>query len=287
MKKIGLVDYYISEWHADNYPGWIKDTCAAKGLDYEVAYAWAEEYVSKVDGKNTDEWCRANGIERCMTLDELCEKSDVIIILAPSDPEKHLGYAKEVLKYGKRTYIDKTFAPDLKTAKEIFALGEQYNAPFFSSSALRYATELDSYENCRQTFVTGNGGNFAEYIIHLIEMTVKKLGVGAEKIMAEKFGTQIHLHIAYPDDRVGSVLFASYLLYTIYMTDGAPKGKTPKHKQIQSEFFLGLIADMLNFFETGEVSFDRAQTLEVMKLREGAILAEANPGEWIDLSKLG
>lgn len=287
MKKIGFVDYYISEWHADNYPAWIKSTCEEKGLDYEVAYAWAEEYVSPVSGMNTDEWCKNNGIQRCETLAELCEKSDVIVILAPSDPEKHLGYAKEVLKYGKRTYIDKTFAPDLKTAKEIFAIAEQYNTPFFSTSALRYATELDSYENCRQTMATGDGGNFAEYIIHLIEMTVKKLGTGAEKILAEKIGTQTHLQISYPDDRVASIIFAHYLSYTMYMTDGAVKGKTPKHKVIASDFFMGLIADMLNFFETGNVSFDTAQTLEVMKLREGAILAEENAGKWIDLSKLG
>ena len=50
MKKIGFVDYYISEWHANNYPAWIKSACEELGADYQVAYAWAEEYVSPVDG---------------------------------------------------------------------------------------------------------------------------------------------------------------------------------------------------------------------------------------------
>ena len=27
MKTIGFVDYYISEWHANNYPVWIKKIC--------------------------------------------------------------------------------------------------------------------------------------------------------------------------------------------------------------------------------------------------------------------
>ena len=116
MKKIGFVDYYISEWHANNYPAWIKEASDKLGLEYEVAYAWAEDYVSLYDSRNTDEWCKTFGVLRCETIAELCEKSDFIVILAPSDPEKHLEYASEVLKYGKRTYIDKTFAPDYKTA---------------------------------------------------------------------------------------------------------------------------------------------------------------------------
>ena len=52
MKKIGFVDYYISEWHANNYPAWIKEACQKKGLDFEVKYVWAEEYVSPVDKRN-------------------------------------------------------------------------------------------------------------------------------------------------------------------------------------------------------------------------------------------
>ena len=35
-KTIGFVDYYISEWHANNYPAWIKEICEEKGLSYEL-----------------------------------------------------------------------------------------------------------------------------------------------------------------------------------------------------------------------------------------------------------
>ena len=136
MKKIGFVDYYISEWHANNYPLWIAEECKKNGLSYEVAYAWAEEYVSPVDGRNTDEWCREFGVEKCNSIDELCEKSDFIIILAPSNPEKHLAYTKEVFKYGKPTYVDKTFAPDYKTAKEIFAISEKYGTDGLNSERI-------------------------------------------------------------------------------------------------------------------------------------------------------
>ena len=128
MKKIGFVDYYISEWHANNYPAWIKEVCQKMGAQYQIAYAWAELDVSPEDNISTAEWCAKYGIERCMTLKELCEKSDCILVLAPSNPEKHLAYAEEVLKYGKRTYIDKTFQITvsqnryLKSARNIIRL---------------------------------------------------------------------------------------------------------------------------------------------------------------------
>ena len=36
-KKIGFIDLYISEWHANNYPAWIKKACEEFGYDYSVA----------------------------------------------------------------------------------------------------------------------------------------------------------------------------------------------------------------------------------------------------------
>ena len=120
MKKIGFVDYYLSEWHANNYPAWIKEACENAGLDYELAYAWAELDTSILDGVTTDQWCEKFGATKCDTLEELCEKSDVIVILSPSFPEKHLPYAEVVLKYGKRTYIDNI----LESAKVLDALYE-------------------------------------------------------------------------------------------------------------------------------------------------------------------
>ena len=96
MISIGFVDYYLSEWHANNYPAWIAEAAAASGEEYKIAYAWAEFDKSPVDGITTDEWCARYGAQKCNTLDELCELSDVIVILAPSNPETHLGYRVKI-----------------------------------------------------------------------------------------------------------------------------------------------------------------------------------------------
>lgn len=264
MKKIGFVDYYLSEWHANNYPAWIEAACEKLGVDYKVAYAWAELDVSPVDGVTTDEWCARYGAQKCDTLEMLCEASDVIVILAPSNPETHLGYAKTVLKYGKRTYIDKTFAPDFATALEIFDIAKQHGTQFFSTSALRYADELDAVPRPRAMIVTGGGSNLPEYAIHLAEMVVKKMGAGANRVTAELRGDGYFFTVNYDDDRIATIIYAQKLPYTLYMS--SPQKQ--EWRAVKSQFFDGLIRDMLNFFETGAVSFDAAETLEVARLRE-------------------
>ncbi len=276
MKKIGFVDYFISEWHANNYPAWIDRIAADMGVDYKVAYAWAELDISPVDGVSTAEWCEKFGAEKCDTVEELCEKSDVIVILSPSNPETHLRYAEAVLKYGKRTYIDKTFAPDSDTAKEIFALGEKYNAPFFSTSALRYATELDAVDEPDSILLTGGGSNLPEYFIHLGEMVVKKMGA-VRSVKASENGTQWIIRAKTVSGKDATMIWGASMPYNAYMT----KDGKETWKSLRSPFFDGLIADMLSFFETGKASFDPSETLEVMRLRDAALKAVECPDEEI------
>ena len=279
-KKIGFVDLYISEWHANNYPGWMKGICEKLGYDYEIAYVWAEKDVSPIDGRTTDEWCAAFGTEKCATIDELCEKSDMIIILAPSNPEAHLGYAEAVLKYGKPTYIDKTFAPDAATSDKIFAIAEKYGTPFFSTSALRYADELDAVEAPTTVITTGSGGSAEEYIVHQAEMVVKKLGLGASAVRATAVGGATCFHVRYTDGRAAQMTYSKgSLSFSAYMM-----GETgSKFRKIESDFFKSLMKDILTFFETGKISFDTAETREVMRVREAALKAMNTPDEWVSV----
>lgn len=265
MKTIGFIDYYISEWHADNYPAWIKAAAERLGVEYEVRYAYASRDVSPVDGLTTDEWCEKFGVERCMSIDEICKKADYLIILAPSDPDEHPALAKETLKHGKRTYIDKTFASSLKDAEDIFRMAEASGAEIFSTSALRYATELTEFDAPASVVTTGGGGNMPEYIIHQIEMGVKKLGVGAVSATVTEEGDETVARVSYPDSRSLEMRYNRKHPFTF--SDG------DKTLKMASDFFGGLIEDILRFFEGADAPVKKEETLEVMKIREGVIRA--------------
>jgi len=280
MKKIGFVDYYISEWHANNYPAWIKEASDALGKDFCVKYVWAEEYVSPVDGRNTDEWCYEFGVEKCDTIAELCEKSDYILVLSPSNPEKHLQYAKEVLKYKKNTYIDKTFAPDYETAKEIYAVAEKYGTKFFSTSALRYAAELDELNDVTNIITTGGGGNAEEYIIHQIEMTVSLINSAAKAVKVSNQGLQYICSVEFEDGKNSTMIFAPSMPFTVCADEGTEKSV---YKEIKSDFFKCLIENILRFYTDGNLPFDGKQTLDAMKIRDGLIKGIKQPETRIEL----
>ena len=278
MKTIGFIDYFLNEWHANEYPKMIRAYNEKNGTDYQVKYAWEE--TSTLGGMTTEEWCEKYGAQPCASIEEVCEKSDFVVVLAPSNPEKHLAYAKAVFACGKNPYIDKTFAPDYATAKAIFDLANEYGVQFFSSSALRYASELNAYMGTANTvFTTGGGSNFDEYIIHQIEMAVKCLGVGAEQVRYTKNADQEWVEVAYANGKVAKMMFAPCMPFAVTVADENGSNYLP----IESAFFDGLIADMLHFFATGEKSFDGAQTLEVIKIREGAIQAKSKVGVWVKI----
>ncbi len=273
MKTIGFVDYYLGEWHANNYPDMIKIANEKLKTDYVVKYAWAEVDISPANGVTTDEWCKEYNVEKVDTLEELCEKSDVIVVLAPSDPEKHLEYAKTVLKYSKPTYIDKTFAPNLNEAEEIYMLSEKYNTPFFTTSALRYASELQEIEDPDNAIITGGGSNFNEYVIHTVEMAVVLFKEQFQKVKVEKYGIQRIAHMISKSGKKASIVFSPGMGFSVY-TDKTTKNCT-------SDFFGTLMVEILNFFETGILPFDKGETLSAMALREALLKAENAEGEWI------
>lgn len=282
MKTIGFIDYYISEWHANNYPAWIDEVNRKTGADFVLGYAWAQLDKSPVDGRTTEEWCKAFHAVKCESIAEICEKSDYLMILAPSNPEKHLAYAEEALKYGKATCIDKTFAPDCETAKKIYGIAEKYGTTIFSSSALRYSDELKAYDcNARTIATTGGGSNLPEYIIHQIEMVVKCMGCGAQKVTVTKIGDRSTCNILYGDGRSAVMTYAPRLPFTVCPT--GKDGETDFYN-VSSPFFVNFIGDVLNFFATGKPSFEKAQTIEAMRIRDGVLKAYGSEDMCIMLS---
>lgn len=274
MVKIGFIDYFLDEWHANNYPKWFKAASEKLGEEFVVSYAWAELDAPPQGGKTTKEWCEEKGVKACATLEEVCEKSDVLVILSPDNAERHLDYAKVALPYGKRTYIDKTFAPDYATALRIFGIAREHNTPFFSSSALRYAEELKAVDAPDHMITTG-GGHLSNYMVHQAEMVVAKLGLGISSVTARKQGPVTLFSVDYENGKRATVLHAPAFGFQISMAK--ENGEVTPLTPAASPFFAAMIADMARFFLDGKPSFDPDETLEVMKLIELCLRAEASP----------
>ena len=277
MKKLGFIDLFIDEWHANNYPAWIKT--ARRGTEFELAYAWEK---APQNGRPLEKWCADFGVTPLKSMEEVVEKSDAVFVLAPSNPEVHRELAEIQLKSGKPVFVDKPFAPSKADAEAMFELAAKHNTPLMSSSALRFSTELDAYRNKPGTTymeTTGGGRSFWEYSIHQIEMIVSVLGTGAKRIMQCGANDVEHMVIQYEDDRRASVTYTPNAPFTTRLVH---EGKMIVNPQC-SDFFPILLSEILDFFATGKSPIDTAQTIEIAALVAAGIKALEAKNVWHDL----
>jgi predicted dehydrogenase len=286
MKKIGFIDFYLDEWHANRYPEWIRDDITANVRDFELAFAWAEQ--DSPSGLSTREWGEANGVEVLATLEELVERSDCLVLLAPNHPEHHERLAQLPLKSGKSVYMDKTFSPDLRTGIRMFELAEKHRTPLFSSSALRFTEELAKFPNDvvnadHLEFVATTGaGTFEVYAVHQLEMIVSLMGCGAQRIKSLSTPHGNHLIVEYEKGRQASMLQMRGAPFQVAMQcrngNGVFIGQC-------SNFFPRLIHEVLDFFETGKPPILKEETLEIMALIEAGRAAIAKRDTWIPVRR--
>ncbi len=281
MHKIGFLDYYIDEWHANNYPKWIRQSSLAD--HFEIALAWQE--MQPEGKKSLAEWCQVHEVKPAASMEQVIAECDALIVLSPDNPERHEDLCDLPLRSGKPVYVDKTFAPDLATAQRLFAKAGQYSTPMYSTSTLRNVENLEKtlaeLAGARVDFVATRGpGTWANYAVHQLEPLVMLLGSGARRVMHVGNDQATSLVIDYPDGRRGSVLQTPEHDFGLSVQTGA---KTVAINDM-GDFFPRFIEAMLRFFETKEVPVPKAQTLEVMALLEAGGKALTARDTWVKLS---
>jgi len=282
MKKIGFIDFYLDEWHANNLPTWIRQSTFKDRIG--VGYAWAEK--DRDGGVSSDQWCQENGVTLVGSPEEGVSKSDYLIILSPDNPERHEELADLALRSGKPVYIDKTFAPDVATARRMFSLAEEHGTPMFSSSALRFAEELQPLHNVARSeslrFVaTGGGGNAAIYAVHQLEMIVSLMGVGARRVIqcgTEEVPTMI---IDYGDGRRASLQIMEGMPFRLSAC--AVDGTAHHFPNLTPAFFHQLVEAVLQFFDTREIPVPKEETIEIMALLDSGRRAVGVEG-WVPVT---
>ena len=286
MKKIGFIDFFLDEWHANNYPAWIRDDVAASGRDMDVAYAWAD--TSRPGELTTAEWCKKFNVEMLGSMEELVEKSDYLIVLTPDYTEHKERLSRIPLMSGKPVYVDKTFSPDLKTGVGMFELAAQFRTPMFSSSALRFTKELAGYPDDKvnreslEFLATLGPGTYQNYSVHQLEMIVLLMGPGATRVKSLSSEHGRLLVAEYPDGRRASMtqIQAAPFQLTMQLKDG--KGVFIPDC---SDIFTRMIHAMLDFFEGGPSPAPKEETLAIMALIEAGRKALGSYDSWVKVEQ--
>ena len=233
------------------------------------------------------------GVEIVETIPALLEKVDVVL-LESNDGRTHLEQVIPVLKAGKAVFIDKPIAGTLTDAYAIFQAAKDFNVPVFSSSSLRYMSNIesivknqsvgkilgaDSFSPCA---LEPTHPDFFWYGIHGVEALYTVMGTGCHTV------TRTHT----PDTDVAVGVWDGN---RIGVFRGLRTGRTGYGGHVFGEkgiTTLGdyggydpLLKDIVKFFQTGIPPVSSEETLELFAFMEAADESKRRGGVAVSMSE--
>jgi predicted dehydrogenase len=221
---------------------------------------------------------KAMGVEIVDSIPALLDKVDVVL-LESVDGRPHVAQVRPVLAAGKPVFIDKPLAGSLADAIAIDELAKRSNTPWFSSSSLRYCTNIPTLRHSEQVgdvlgcdawgpcSLEPHHPDLFWYGIHGVEILYTIMGPGCESLTRAQTDTAEVVTGTWKDGRIGTFR-------------GIKKGKEDYGAMVfgskaivQSggyDSYKGLVEQIGRFFKTRQVPVAHEETIEIMAFMEAA-----------------
>jgi len=233
------------------------------------------------------------GVEITGSIADLLNKVDYIL-LETNDGRLHLEQALEVIKSGKRFFIDKPIAASLKDAATIFTAAKKANVSVFSSSSLRYTTgaqELaagklgkvlgaETYSPCH---LESTHPDLFWYGIHGVESLFTVMGTGCKEVVRVSTADTDVVTGTWSDGRVGTFRGTRSGKGGYGGTVFAEKGTAPIGDY---GGYNPLLVRIIDFFKTGVVPVSSVETLEICAFMEAADASKKMGGIPVSLDSM-
>ena len=268
MIKCGFIDHHLDNIHAKLALQLLNRDLT--GYDVRVVCAYESSPSGKVD------WCNENGIKRYHLAEEVVEQSDVIWLLAPDQCDDHLSLGKSAYKSGKKVFVDKYLANKLSDARTIVSLCHSHGTALLSSSALRFAVELESVvrdiKSAPSAMYARGPGAWPGYACHTIAPVLRVLGSDIEKMINTGSPDVDVISLVYADGRSGLL----ELRYGDNIQQDFPwefgiqsSGKLLHFKVVDGKgFFANLVRHVAHWFCTGESNITVDEMLQMVWILE-------------------
>lgn len=295
--KVGIIGLDTSHTLAFTKIMNVDKPAFAQDFQVTAAYQWGSRDIFSSTNRYpayTAEM-KKMGVRIVPTIDELLKEVDCVC-LETNDGREHLWQAKKVFASGKRVFIDKPLAADLKDSAAIVREAERTGASFFSASCLRFgkvaaAARRGEYGPVRGAFTMTpeefepTHSDYYWYAIHGAEHLYAFMGRGCENVTTVATADGDMMVGRWKDGRIGSVLALQAAQYEIGF-----RGTVTLARKTDSiidagtnEGYLPLLKEVLQFFKTGVAPVSPKETLEVMAFLEAARVSRARGGKtvWI------
>jgi hypothetical protein len=251
-------------------------------LDIESSTSRIDEYTAQV---------REMGVEIADSIDDLIHKVDAVL-LETNDGRRHLEQAIPVLKTGKRTFIDKPMAASLADAIAIFDAAQHYNAPVFTSSALRFGSETRAVRKgaigdvlacdiCSPCSLESTHPDFSWYGIHGVEALFTVMGADCQTVARTHNDGQDFAVGTWKNGRIGTYRGMRVGLQSY---GGVAFGTTDNRAVGSFDGYEPLLVEIVRFFRGGEPPVTAQETIEIFAFIEAADRSKRLGGTPVDIA---
>jgi GFO/IDH/MocA oxidoreductase family protein len=245
--------------------------------------------IDRFTSELKDKW----GVEIVDSIEDLCKKVDAVL-LESVDGRPHLNQVRPVFAAKKRVFVDKPFTASYADASEIVRLSRESGTPFFSSSSLRFASDLQAMKRDEKlgallgAFTYGpaptepHHPDLFWYGIHAVEMLYTLMGPGCESV------TRVHTDGVdvvvgkWKDGRVGTMRGIRDGKQDYGAVAFGAKANMVTPTPMKSDY-RNLLVEVVKFFQTGAPPVPPEETLEMMAFMEAADLSKARGGASVTL----
>jgi len=236
------------------------------------------------------------GVEIVGSIEELCRKVDAVL-LESVDGRPHLNQVRPVLAAKKRVFIDKPFTAGYADAHEIVRLAREAGVPFFSTSSLRFAADLQAIKSSDKHGGITGASTFGPaptephhpdlfwYGIHAVEMLYTLMGTGCETVMRTYTNGADVVVGKWKDGRIGTMRGIREGKQDYGAVAFGKKASLQTPLPVKSDY-RPLVIEIVKFFQTGIPPVQPEETLEIMAFMEAADLSKARGGAPVMLSEI-
>ncbi|MGQ9730902.1 MAG: Gfo/Idh/MocA family protein [Candidatus Zipacnadales bacterium] len=238
-----------------------------------------------------EELCGKFGIEIVVEKPEaLVPLVDAALMLG-RDGSCHCAQALPFLQAGKPCFVDKPFAHSLEDAAQMIETARANSAAITSSSALRYALEIEDAAHdiaalgeLRHLSLIGPGELFF-YGIHLTDLLMRLMGPGVEVVSDLREETMDLLSVTYGDGRSASIQILRGAAYCFALHLIGTQGTLSIYPK-DSRYYVRQMEAFLRMIQTGEEPVPQAEMLEAVRILVAADRSAHQGGRPVRLAEV-
>jgi hypothetical protein len=248
--------------------------------------------IDRFTAELKDKW----GVEIVGSIEELCQKVDAVL-LESVDGRPHLNQVRPVFAAKKRVFIDKPFTASYADAREIVRLSRESGMPFFSTSSLRFAADIQAMKRNENlgamlgAFTYGpaptepHHPDLFWYGIHAVEMLYTLMGPGCESVTRVRTDGADVVVGKWKDGRIGTMRGIRNGKQDYGAIAFGAKANLATPMPMKSDY-RNLLVEVVKFFQTGVPPIPPEETLEMMAFMEAADLSKARGGAPVALTEI-